>query len=270
LVGVLAAVLIGLGTGPGTTPIAAGLSPSASAALTGLGSALVGSSPSPELDSSAPSAGLTPAPTVEVTAPTSNATPTPAPSRTPRPTATPSTTPAITSYTAPSVADCSLNGGSITIHLKWSVVRATGVQLSIDGGLFDSYPPTFEVDVPFGCSNEVSQHTYTIQTTGGTGPAATSSKVVKRGAPKIVTFILPTSASCPTSSGSVSITFTWEVKYATGVTLQRDGQTYANYVGQKKGTTIVVYECSNASQTFTLRTLQTFGTEAVKDRVVNR
>jgi hypothetical protein len=241
----------------------------------GTGIALASGGPSPEgTPGDTAAAGLEPTAGASLS-PTAAATHTPAktptPTGTPRPTATPNTNPAIASYSVPSVADCSLNGGSISIHIKWSILRATGVELSIDGGLYNTYPGlTGDEYVPFGCSTEVDHHTYTLRTIGGTGPAATSTKTVKRGAPKIITFSLPQYANCPIASGSLGITFTWEVKYATGVTLDRDGQTYADHAGQKSGSTTIVYDCSKDTQTFVLRTLQTYGTEATKQRIVTR
>jgi hypothetical protein len=59
------------------------------------------------------------------------------------------------------------------------VERASGVELAIDGpGKYDDYPPIATVEVPFACSE--SQHTYRITSIGGTGPAATMERVVRR------------------------------------------------------------------------------------------
>jgi hypothetical protein len=112
----------------------------------------------------------TPEPTPEATAP-----PTPRPA-TPRPTATPKIAPEIVAFVVPQTADCGPNSTG-TVRLSWHVERATGVTISIDGpGVFDSYGPTDAADLPFACDGE--SHTYLLTTVGGTGPAATSEKVV--------------------------------------------------------------------------------------------
>jgi len=131
-------------------------------------------SPSP---SALPSPTPSPTPTATPTPPPTP-TPTPRPTPRPTPTPTPATEPEIVSFIAPETADCST--GVAEVHLTWHVERATGVTISIDGpGIFDSYPPTGEADLPFGCGDE-TQHTYLLTTTGGTGPADTLERVITR------------------------------------------------------------------------------------------
>lgn len=108
-------------------------------------------------------------------------TPVPSPTPTVRITAAPtlpSTAPAIIQYTAPDTVKCT-DGGVVYITLSWRVDRAGGVSLAIDGpGKYADYPASSSVEVPFACGE--SQHTYTITSSGGTGPAATQTKTIKR------------------------------------------------------------------------------------------
>jgi hypothetical protein len=188
IVGIVAAVLVGISLGGGT-PTTAGL-PSSNASISAdPGSASAG------LLSSQPSAGdsgtlIPTGPTTPTAAPTPKRTkrPTPAPTPTqpPRPTApptptpTPNTNPAILTFKAPASVDCPTDNGQI--HISWTIARATGAILSIDGpGAYATYPGTSQsIDVPFACGSGDVSHTYTLTTTGGTGPAATRTRTVTR------------------------------------------------------------------------------------------
>lgn len=109
-------------------------------------------------------------------------TPVPSPTPTVRITAAPtplSTAPAIIQYDAPATVKCA-GTEVVYITLTWRVDRATGVSLAIDGpGKYADYPASFSVEVPFSCGE--SQHTYKITSTGGSGPAATQTKTIKKG-----------------------------------------------------------------------------------------
>lgn len=258
LIGVLLAVALvvfGLGGTDGTATASPTALPQPSAAptLTAEGSPSTG-----------PSEGLPPSP--EVTLAPTAAPPTAAPTKTPRPTPTPNTNPVITKFTIPSVVDCTKTAP--TIHIAWTVRRATGVTLSIDGGgLYQAYSGTSgSDDVPFGCSPNVRTHTYTLRTTGGTGPAASITKSVKWGAMKIVSFSMGPNAvaNCPTDSGMVGIDLNFEVKYATGAELEHDGQLYSTYSQKVVHMTGINYDCTKAQQVFTLTTTGGYGTPAKK------
>lgn len=234
------------------------------------------SSSAPSSPSESPTTAMTGAPestdpTVDPATPSSPSTPRPtrSPSPTPVPTAAP-TEPAITAFTVPSHEDCTdETAGTITI--AWSVVRATGVTVSIDGpGIFDTYPASGSADVPFACSQAQLSHTYTLVTTGGTGPAATSTKSVTARAPGITSFALGR-ADCPSTSGNLGITLTYEVTAATGVELKRDGAVYATYSNRMSSDGLTVdYDCSRQSQTFVLTTIGGYGTAATRQLVVDR
>ena len=277
LVGVGAAVLLGMSLGGGGGQIAApGSSPSASG-LTDQPSptdSLLPSSPG-ELPSASIAPASAPPTLVATTVPTNppapTPTPSPAPTPTPRPTPTPNTDPAIASFTVPGTEDCTDDTAG-TITISWSVARATGVTVSIDGpGIFDAYPTASgSTELPFACGQGQLSHTYTLTTTGGTGPAASSTKTVTAATPTITTFSLGP-AECPSAAGSVGIPFAYQVAAATGVELRRDGAVYSTYSGKTSSSGLtVVYECSNESQTFVLTTTGGFGTQATKQLVVDR
>lgn len=285
LVGVAGAIIFGLAASGGAS-VAASASPPAVA----IGSAApsmgesplvspVGTGASPLASESAqptPTPATAPPPTLAPTpAPTPVATPKttprPTPKPTPKPTPTPNTNPRFVSLAVPKTEDCT-GGSAGTIRISWKIANATGVTLSIDGpGLYDSYPGTTgTVDVPFGCSHQTLSHTYTVTTTGGSGPAARITRTVTAAKPQIKTFTLG-QPNCPGPSGSVGIAITYEIVAATGSTLTRDGAVYANYNGKtsSNGQT-VVYECANPSQTFVLTTTGGYGTEATKQVIVQR
>lgn len=159
-----------LGSQPGSPQSAAGLaSPSAAALESGPGGS--------------PSAGASTLPSASASAkPSPKSTPKPTPRPTPRPTATPNTRPAISSFQIPTTADCGGSTGAVQIQITWVVKRATGVTISIDGpGIYDSYHGTTGLaTVPFACGVGDTKHTYTLTTTGGSGPAAHQTKTVKR------------------------------------------------------------------------------------------
>jgi hypothetical protein len=157
----------------GGPPSAAGL---ASESPSALESGSAGSASPSAADASLP-AGASTAPT-----PSPKPTPRPTPKPTPRPTATPNTKPAIVSYQIPSTVACGYNNAAVQIQITWIVKLATGVTISIDGpGIFDTYPGASGLaTVPFECGVGSSKHTYTLTTTGGTGPAAHATKTVKR------------------------------------------------------------------------------------------
>ena len=262
LIGVVLAValvaFLGLG---GTGPAGASGSPAALSSASVPPSLAAIGSPSIAPTAPPPSAEVTIAPaTVAPTAvPTTR--PTPRPTRTPSPAPTLNTNPTITKFSIPSLVDCT--AGAATIHISWTIRRATGVTLSIDGGgLYQSYSGTSgSDDVPFGCDAGNRTHTYTLRTTGGNGPAASITKSVKWGAMTIVSFSMGQdgSANCPTASGTVGIDLSYVLKYATGAELERDGQLYATYSEKVVDTTGIAYQCSKDQQVFTLTTTGGYG-----------
>jgi hypothetical protein len=223
--------------------------------------------------STAPTDSLAPTPEVTLAPPTAapTAARTAAPTKAPTPTATPNTRPAITKFSIPSVVDCTILAP--TIHISWTIRNATGVTLSIDGGgLYQAYSGTSgSDDVPFGCSKNVPAHTYTLRTTGGSGPAATITKSVKWGAMQIVSFSMSATANCPNFNPgtTIGINLNYEIKYATGAELSRDGQLYSTYSGKVVHTTGIVYDCTQHNQDFTLKTTGGYGTAATKTFRVN-
>jgi hypothetical protein len=172
----------------------------------------------------------------------------------------------------PGTEDCT-GGTAGTIHISWKIKNAGGVTLAIDGpGIFDSYQGTSgAVDVPFACSHQQLSHTYTLTTTGGSGPAAKITRTVTAAKPQILSFTLDQPA-CPSSNtGIVGIAFGYEIASATGVSLKRDGAPYGDYSGKKSSSGLtVMYDCTKGSQTFVLTTTGGFGAEASKQIVVKR
>jgi len=280
VVGIVAAALLGLSLGDGGGAVAVNPS-SSTTAFQSVGPSLIETpvaSVAAPSESSLPPAStpvVTPVATIVATSvptPTSTRAPTPAPTKAPRPTPTPNTDPAIVSFTVPATEDCTDDTAG-TAHVSWTIARAAGASLSIDGpGIFDSYPGASQsMDVPFACSHQQLSHTYTLTTMGGTGPAATSTKTVTAAPPKINTFSLG-AANCPSGDpGSVGIALTYAISAATGVELKRDGAIYATYSGTTASNGLTVaYDCSKASQTFVLTTTGGFGSEATKQLVVQR
>jgi hypothetical protein len=141
------------------------------------------------------------------------------------------------------------------------------VTLAIDGpGIYDSYQGTSgAVDVPFACSHQQLTHTYTLTTTGGSGPAATVKRTVTAAKAQIKTFVLG-QPDCQ----SGAITFTYEVVAATGVELDynTNGAVYGTYAG-KKSSIVIQFDCSKGQQTFVLKTTGGYGPQATKQRTVS-
>lgn len=203
-----------------------------------------------------------------VTDPPPTATPTGAPpTATPAPTA--NTNPAIVSFEVPKQEDCTNStAGSVTV--KWTIKRATGVSISIDGpGIYDSYAGlTGEVVLPYGCDQTVLQHTYTLTTIGGTGPAASVTKTIKTRAPSIVSFTVG-KPDCSGGDPFVGISISFQVRAATGATLDRDGAPYSTY-NTKATDDIVQYDCSQNDQEWTLTTTGGYGPEATRSIKVSK
>lgn len=231
-------------------------------------SPLPGQSVAPSLVAGASALPSDGASAVPPTAPPT-AEPTPKPTKTPKPTPTPNTNPAIITWEVPKQEDCTGETGG-SIHVSWRVARADGVSISIDGpGIYDSYAGlTGEIDLPFGCSNSVLEHTYTLRTIGGTGPVATRTKTVKTRAPSVVSFSMGT-PDCGPGDTFVGISMTYEVRAATGAELRRDGSLYSTY-GSKATDDIVLYDCSKASQVWKLTTTGGYGNSASKSVTVER
>lgn len=277
VVGAASAVIFGLAVGGGTSSTSAGASPPTTAERSSLPSTIDGSpvalpsqAASPLATASAPviaTAGPTPTPT---TAPTATSKPTPKPTAKPTPKPTPNTNPAFLSLSVPKTEDCT-DGTAGTIHVSWSIERATGVTIAIDGpGIYDSYPGTSgAVDVPFGCSHTKLSHTYTFATTGGSGPAAKITRTVTAAKPQITTFRLGP-AACPAKSASAGVTVAITVKYqilaAIGIRLDRDGATQFTSNNKVSSSGLNVnYDCTQTDQLFVLTTTGGYGTEAVRE-----
>jgi len=278
IVGVAAAIILGLTFGGGSSPGRASASPPLIAAGSAVPSA-IGSSLAPasgpvaspiSTDSGLPSATPGPSPTPKATPkPTPKPTPRPTPRPTPAP--TPNTNPAFVSVTIPKTEDCT-GGTAGTIHIAWKIKNASGVTLAIDGpGIYDSYQGTSgAVDVPFACSHQQLTHTYTLTTTGGSGPAATVKRTVTAAKPQIKTFVLG-QPDC-TSNNTVGIRFTYEIVAATGVELDynTNGGVYNTYPGKRSSSNLMIqYDCSKGVQTFVLKTTGGFGPVATKQRIVS-
>lgn len=197
------------------------------------------------------------------------AVPTPKPTKTPKPTPTPNTNPAIVVWDVPKLEDCTGSTGG-QIHVSWRVERADGVSVSIDGpGIYDSYAGlTGEIDLPYGCSNQTLEHTYTLRTVGGTGPAATRTRTVKTRAPSVVSFSMG-APDCGPGDTFVGISMSFEVRAATGAELRRDGSLYSTY-NTKATDDIVLYDCSETSQVWKLTTTGGYGNSASKSVTVDR
>lgn len=264
LVGVLLALTLG-GLGLFGAPTGAQGSPTPSLASAAPSASLVaGASDAPSFGASPPpvsTLGPVDPPTAAPTAPPTVA-PTPKPTRTPRPSPTPNINPTILEFKVPKTFDCTGEPGS-TLHISWTIVNATGVTLSIDGGgLYASYPGVSGSDnVPFGCDPNTRTHTYTLRTTGGSGgPADEANREVKWGAQKIVSFEMGNGvAKCASDSGQVGIDLSYVIKFATGAILERDDQVYANYSGKSVDTTGIAYDCTKPEQEFRLTTSGGYG-----------
>lgn len=206
--------------------------------------------PSPEVTSAPPTATAAASPSAAVT----NEPPPPPPTKTPKPTKAPTPTPSPTpapakvkSFTAPNTIDCNVDPEPTQIHLEWSVARATGVTISIDGpGIYDSYDgATGAADVPFACGSD--SHTYLITTTGSDGAQATEKRVVKRAEPKIVNVYADNLSVQGACTQVYQRRVYWVVENAKGVTITVNGQQYGPYTGHE-GNDLLPYDCRNGAQ----------------------
>jgi hypothetical protein len=265
VVGVLLAVGLLVFTNFGSTG-SAGASASASA--------LPGQSVAPSLVAGAsalPTDGASAAPPSD--APTEA--PTPKPTKTPKPTPTPNTDPVIVVWETPKQEDCT-GASAGSIHVRWQVRRADGVSVSIDGpGIYDSYAGlTGEIDLPYGCSNAVLEHTYTLRTVGGTGPADVLTRTVKTRAPSVVSFVMG-EPDCGPGDLSVGISMSYEIRAATGAQLWYDDAPFGTYLlygtyFTKATDDIVQYMCDDPQVRWRLTTTGGYGDSASKSRTVNR
>lgn len=256
-VGLAVALLLFGGFGEDGAPVGGSALPSSLAARS--------TAPSPTLVAVA-----TAAPSADVTAaPATAAPPTAAPTAAPRPTPTPNTDPVIVTWEVPKQEDCTASTGGM-IHVSWVVKRASGVSISIDGpGIYDSYAGlTGEADLPFGCDASNLDHTYTLTTIGGTGPADTSTKTVRTRAPSVVSFTMG-EPDCGPGETFVGIGMSFEVRAATGAELRRDGALYSTY-STKATDDIVQYDCSKDSQVWMLTTTGGYGDPASDSVTVSR
>jgi hypothetical protein len=257
VIGVLIALLLAFtGVFNGGTASATA-SPGASGAPTLAPSLVAGASPSaaPSIDV-LPTAAPSDAPTSGPVSPTA------APA-TPKPSPTPNTNPRIVSWEVPKYEDCTgSTAGSIDV--SWEVRRATGVTVSIDGpGIYNSYGPSSDpISIPFGCDYNVLKHTYTLTTTGGTGPAASITRTVTARPPSIVSFSMGL-PDCGPGDTFVGISMSFEIRAATGAELRRDGALYSTY-STKATDDIILFDCSKNFQEFTLKTTGGYGQEASK------
>ncbi|HET9852064.1 MAG TPA: hypothetical protein VFP56_06110 [Candidatus Limnocylindrales bacterium] len=216
-------------------------------------------------------------PTAPATAIPATAAPTAKPTKTPKPTPTPNTNPAIVSFETPKQEDCT-NSTAGSIHITWSVKRATGVSISIDGpGIYDSYAGlTGEVDVPYGCDHTKLSHTYTLTTIGGTGPAASVTKTIKTRAPSITAFAVNPVTDCAGDTGQANLRFSYTVRAATGADLyyRTDPEApfliYGNYNGTEVGPIGIPYSCQYESITYRLVTTGGYGDAARQSITVTR
>ena len=217
-------------------------------------SLVAGASPSLEPFPSEPIPGDTTAPTVDPGVPTVPPTAAPAPSP------TPNTNPRIATWDVPKYEDCTgSTAGSVTV--SWEIRRATGVTISIDGpGIYMAYDGTSKtVTVPFGCDMTKLKHTYTLTTTGGTGPAAQITKTITARPAEVLSFSF-SQPDCGPGDTFIGIEMSYEIRAATGAKLERDGDLYTTYV-VKATNDIVQYDCSKASQTWKLTTTGGYGPE---------
>ena len=264
VIGIVLAVVVFGGNGqPGASgaPTLPGPSSSPAPSQVAVGSV----PPSAEVTIGPPSSAPTDAPT---------SAPTPRPTKTPKPTPTPNTNPAIVSWDTPKYEDCTADPPAAgMISVSWSVKRAEGVTISIDGGgIFDSYDTLVRENlvIPYGCDLTVLKHTYTLTTVGGTGPAATVTKTVRTRPPSVESFVLTPVTGCAGTSGNATVRLSYTVRAATGASLYTDGAIYANYSGKEAGPIPIPYDCSKSSITFKLKTTGGYGPSASKTIVLDR
>jgi hypothetical protein len=150
---------------------AASISPGGSASAGPTAVATAASTDAGATPTSAPTApAATDVPATEPPAPTEAPVATPA--------VTPVPKPKIVSFEGPATVNCADPTYSGFITLTWLIDNADSTELSIDGsGIYKSYPGAQGSDqVPFSCGNV--QHTYTLTTVGGDGPAATKTLTI--------------------------------------------------------------------------------------------
>jgi len=87
---------------------------------------------------------------------------------------------AIVSFGAPASERCPAGAALSFVSVSWTTANATAVSLSVDGpARFADGPPNGSTVLPFACAN--AQHSYTLTTSGPSGPPATRTVVVRRG-----------------------------------------------------------------------------------------
>lgn len=168
-IALIAVLVVMLGGTPAASVSPSGV-PSASSSAAPASGGAGGSSPTPVAITTAP---ITQPPATQPPAPTD------APPATPK--VTPVPKPRIVEFKGPSTVDCTDPAYTGFIRLTWLIDNADSTTLSIDGGgLYQSYPGAQGSDeVPFSCG--VGQHTYTLRTVGGNGPAASKTLTITEG-----------------------------------------------------------------------------------------
>jgi hypothetical protein len=216
-----------------------------------------------------PSATATP-PATPTATPTATRTSKPTPTRTATATPTPTPTtaaPRIKTFVGPEGdINCNVDTPPSTVHLEWSLVRAAGAALSIDGaGIYDSYAGIGgDADVPFACGEP--EHTYTLETIGADPPAR--KKLVVRRATPIIDEFHGTLVVSPQPCVDHSIKLFYRVFNATGASISSGGQVLGNYDGET-GSVDVMFKCGTTnSQTYTLTTIAPYGPQATVDTTV--
>jgi hypothetical protein len=218
-------------------------------------------SPGPSLTASFELPSAIPSPSELASTPPETTAPTAAPTAGPTPGPTANTNPAIVTWQVPTYEDCTGSTAGM-VHVEWSIKRATGVTISIDGpGIYDSYPGTSgSVDLPYGCSTDVLKHTYTLKTTGGTGPAASSTKTIRTRPPEVLSFVMPNLANCAAMSGTTFVAVSYEIRAATGIELWRGSQLYATYSGKTSSDGLTVpYDCTKSEVNYKIVTTGGYG-----------
>lgn len=156
-----------------------GGTPAATIAPSGLPTGLATAAPASGGTGGASATAGTPSAAAATAAPVTQPPPTAAPPATPK--VTPVPKPKIVEFKGPSTVNCADAGFTGFITLSWLIDNADSTTLSIDGGgLYQSYPGAQGSDeVPFSCG--VGQHTYTLRTVGGNGPAASKTLTITEG-----------------------------------------------------------------------------------------
>jgi hypothetical protein len=189
-----------------------------------------------------------------------------------KPTPTPNTNPNIITWKVPVQEDCTGTTAG-QVHVEWRVENATGVTISIaGGGIYKAYPGTSgSDDLPYPCDITELAQTYTLRTTGGVGPADSSTKKVVTREGEILTFSMPNQVSCAAASGSAEVSLVYEVRAASGVQLFRDSDLYGIYNGKQSSDGLsVMYDCSKAEIVFHLVTNGGYGAVDDETETVER